>query len=639
MEYFIKASAVLGIFYICYKLFLHRETFFKANRWFLLAGLLIASILPLLVIPIYVEYTAFSIPNNLVTESEINETVSNQVTFIQIATWIYMIGFIFFLGKLIIEFTSLFSLLKNNHPEKIDGFTFIETVQNTPPFSFFNWIVYNPEQFQEQELTHIINHEKVHARQHHSIDVMLSQMSCVVFWFNPFCWLYKKELQQNLEFIADKEAQGISKCEKSYQRLLVKASLSNHQLIITNNFYNSLIKKRIVMLHKSKSNKLRAWKFTLVLPLLALFLMSFNTKEVYINTSKSDINNLSENIFINDFTEIEIVLITKDFTDTQLEKIKNQLLNEGLTVKFKSVKRNTSGEIIALKIDVKSKDSSANYNINGDEPISPIKISFNKDGNNISIGSTSIGTSKHKMAFITEDGNVHKIKSNDHSENVFVFSSDDLDSDEDIEIESTIDLDKLNIEDKVYFLSSGDSNQVEVIVKDNNGNLIKNGDKIFISTSDSNSFNHKISSNNNPKTTHMIVTKKVKDGKLLKEEITIDDENTFVWQSDDNKEKTYKVKVISSDGNEEDIHFTTDDSDEIQKVKVVKMNSEDDIIFKSINNEAPLFILDGKEITKEDMEKVNPDIIANVNVLKGEKAKEKYGDKAKDGVVEITTKK
>ncbi|TYA58208.1 M56 family metallopeptidase [Formosa maritima] len=595
MDYFIKASVVFGIFFICYKLLLQKETFYNANRLYLLSGIFIAGIIPLVVIPIYIEYTPTNFSNNLIIDNAFIQAKNKTVTMLQIINWVYALGLIFFLGKLILEFTSLFSLLKNNDFKKEDGFKLIETDNKVPPFSFFNWIVYNPSQFQNQELTHIINHEKVHAKQFHSIDVILSQLSCVVFWFNPFCWLYKKELQQNLEFIADYQAQNISNCEKSYQRLLLKTSIPNHQLMVTNNFYNSLIKKRIVMLHKSKSNKLKAWKFTLILPLLGLFLMSFNTKEVYINAS----NNPSENIFSNNLTEIEVVLITKDFTDNELEKVKNELLKEGLTVKFKGVKRNASGEIIAIRIDIKSKESSANYHIDGNEPISPIKIGFNKNGNDISIGNSSIKSSKHSMAFISEDGNVHKIKSDDHTENVFVFSSNDQDTDEEIEIES---------DGKMIFIS-----------EDGNVHKVKDGSKtIEIVTLSEAGEELEFKTDNHSKTKKIWVTK---------EEL-----------SDKNKEKRYEVKVISSDGNEEDIHFITDDAQANKKVKVVKMKEKDGV-FISTDDQNPLIILDGKEITKEEMEKVNPENIANVNVFKGEKAIEKYGEKAKDGVIVITTKK
>ena len=601
MEHFLKASAVLGIFYICYKLFLQRETFFNANRWFLLAGLIIASILPLVVIPIYVEYSAIAIPNNLLIDNQIDQTENNVITLFQIISWIYTIGFIFFLGKLVIEFTSLFTLIKNNNYKREDGFTFIETENNVPPFSFFNWIVFNPNQFQEQELIHIINHEKVHARQYHSIDVILSQVSCVVFWFNPFCWLYKKELQQNLEFIADYKAQDISNCEKSYQRLLLKTSIPNHQLMITNNFYNSLIKKRIVMLHKSKSSKIKAWKFILVLPLLALFLMSFNTKEVFINTSNPINTIASENNITTNLTDIEVVLITKDFTDAELDKVKNELLKEGITIKFKGVKRNTSGEIISIKIDVKSKESSANFNTNGDEPISPIKISF--DGNNISIGSASIASSKHTMAFISEDGKPHKIKSHGNDDHVYVISSNNHNTSEEIEIESDGNLVFISEDGEVQTIKDGDET-IEVI-------MISEGE-------DGKELVHKTKGNS-----------KSKNVWVTKEKISEDHE--------EHGEKAYKVKIISTDGDEDNLHFTTNNAHAKQKVKVVKMNEKDGV-FISSDGGTPLFMIDGKEVTKAEMDKLDSNDIASVNVYKGEIAVKKYGEKAKDGVVEITTK-
>jgi signal transduction histidine kinase len=43
------------------------------------------------------------------------------------------------------------------------------------------------------------------------------------------------------------------------------------------------------MLHKSKSSKIKLWKFGLLIPALALFLMSFNTKTILIEKEKKNI--------------------------------------------------------------------------------------------------------------------------------------------------------------------------------------------------------------------------------------------------------------------------------------------------------------------------------------------------------------
>ena len=581
MEYLIKASVILGIFYFCYKLFLQKETFFNANRWYLLIGLFIAAILPSIVIPIYVEHTTFVLSDNIISETIAAEETDHSISLLQIATWIYSLGFIFFLGKLIIEFTSLFTLISNKKKTKKDDYIFIETTNNLPPFSFFNWIVYNPNQFEHQELVHIINHEKVHAKEFHSIDVILSQLNCVVFWFNPLSWLYKKELQQNLEFIADNKAQNSSQCEKSYQRLLLKTSIPNHNLIITNNFYNSLIKKRIVMLHKSKSNQLNTWKYVLVLPLLGLFLMSFNTKEVFIN---SEASNTNSSLIL---SEVDI-LITKDFSDAELEGVKNQLSKEGLNVKFKGVKRNASEKIIAIKIDISSKGSSANYHIKGNDPISSIKISYNKAEDHISIGSVSATSSNHNMVFISEDGETHEFNS---EKNVFIVKSEDGDEKEiEINIEKDGEMIFISEDGEAKTITRGDET-IEIIQLSDDAEVVE------------------IKSDGNTESKKVWVTK---------------------TGSKDNKEKAYKVKVISleDEDNQSETNQTT-------TKKVITINSKNN----SVTHATPLTILDGKEISMEDMESINPESIESVNVLKDETATKKYGDKGKNGVIEITTKK
>lgn len=52
----------------------------------------------------------------------------------------------------------------------------------------------------------------------------------------------------------------------------------------------------------------------------------------------------------------------------------------------------------------------------------------------------------------------------------------------------------------------------------------------------------------------------------------------------------------------------------------------------------PLFILDGKEISKDEMSKISPASIESIDVLKDKSAMNKYGGKGKNGVVEITLK-
>ena len=351
MDYFLKASAIILLFYTCYKLFLQRDTFFQANRWFLLSGIFIATVLPLIVIPVYIQYTPqdISISQNLQVAT-IQTTTKSGFNLWQLLPIIYGIGSLIILVKVILQFISLHKLLQNKTKIQSGPFVFIKTEASIAPFSFFNRIVYNPSQFLNTELDYIITHEKVHATQYHTIDVIVIQLATILFWFNPFIWWYKKELQQNLEYIADQKAQHKIKCSKSYQTVLLKASLHQNQLAIPTNFYQSLIKKRIVMLQKSKSKNSNLLKLTIVLPFLGLFLMSFNTKKVYIANAE-----IQQHL-----VNTETYIITSKSTDQEIQAIKSKLESklDHLEVKFSNIKRNQNQDIISLTIATKNKGQS-----------------------------------------------------------------------------------------------------------------------------------------------------------------------------------------------------------------------------------------------------------------------------------------
>ena len=71
------------------------------------------------------------------------------------------------------------------------------------PFSFFHWIFIHPSSHTEEEFNEILTHEQTHARQWHSIDVIISELVCIFCWCNPFAWLMKREIRTNLEYMAD----------------------------------------------------------------------------------------------------------------------------------------------------------------------------------------------------------------------------------------------------------------------------------------------------------------------------------------------------------------------------------------------------------------------------------------------------
>lgn len=598
MEYLIKASGVIAVFYLFYKLLLERDTFFKSNRWFLLVGLLIAVITPSIVIPVYIEYTPIDI-SELTFENVATTPANSGLEFWDYVTMAYALGVVFFFGRFFVQMSSLLLLIFKNKKEKQGKYTYVKTKADISPFSFFNWIVYNPTQFNKTELEQIIAHEKVHAKQYHSIDILLTQIACVVLWFNPFIWLYNKDLKQNLEFLADYDTVRQTVCKKTYQYTLLKTSVPTHQLALSNNFYNSLIKKRIVMLQKSKSKKINKIKYALVIPLLAIFLMSFNTKDIYIEKAEPVfdmlpdpiLNNLepeksivaetplktnavettspkAKNSTINSATkkEVEVFIVTKNASDDDLDKITAKAKAKGVTIKFKNVKRNADGEITAIKIEARGNESNASYNLNSDESISPIKISFGKKGKNISIGNANI---KNKsITYIIKDGDkVSKVKgTGSGTENIFISDDDGV-----YEVEG----------DSVHYITKGGNSFTKRI---KTVDVIKNGD--------------------NDDTVEIIV-----DNDGLNE-----NEDIIIVKKDKPGKTAYKVKAIG------------------------KGKSNNKVIIKTDDGTEPIYFIDGKEVENKAFKTLDSDDIKTVNVLKGDAAIKKYGDKAKNGVVEITTK-
>lgn len=281
--YLIKSSGLIGMFYLAYIILLRKETFFNSNRWFLLAGLITSVVLPLIVFTkiVWVEPspTHFDWSNIPMTTNTV-ENEAFEINWYLVIGIVYSIGILLFLMKLVFDFYSLSKVLKGKSIQKQADFQFIDVTENVSPFSYFNSIVYNSSLYSDTELENILEHEKVHSAQNHTVDVLISRLFCVVFWFNPLMWLYKKAIVQNLEFIADNEASKNLSDKKAYQLTLLKITTQENCVAITNHFYQSLIKKRIVMLNKNQSNKRNSWKYAAVLPLLGAFLFFFQVKVV-----------------------------------------------------------------------------------------------------------------------------------------------------------------------------------------------------------------------------------------------------------------------------------------------------------------------------------------------------------------------
>ncbi len=132
-------------------------------------------------------------------------------------------------------------------------------------------------------------HELTHVRQWHSVDVLVSELLCTAFWLNPFVWLTKKEIRQNLEFLADNKVIESGFDAKLYQYNLLQLSFQNHELILTNKFNVLPLKKRIKMMNQQKTSKTGLLKYLLVIPLATALVITSNA-ETLINKAQSKVD-------------------------------------------------------------------------------------------------------------------------------------------------------------------------------------------------------------------------------------------------------------------------------------------------------------------------------------------------------------
>ncbi len=586
MEYLLKSTAILTIFYIFYKVFLQNETFFQSIRSYFLVGIFSALILPLIIIKKNIQIESLNLSGLYTNDSS---AILHIPTFnwIQLIAIIYILGVVFFSVRFLAQLSSLLWFLYTHEKIKKGKYIFVKTTKNIAPFSFFNYIVYNSNKYNNnKELEQILIHEKTHTNHFHSIDIFLSQCIAILNWFNPFIWLYNKEMQKNLEFIADEFTQNITEEKKKYQYLLLKTISPNYKMALTTNFYNSLIKKRIDMLQKNRSNKTMQIKFALIIPILIAFVFTFNTKVI---AQQKIINTVEIQ------SDFEIEIITKDFTKSQFEILKNKYAGKEITFKYKKLKYNSNNELTSISISVKNKNGNqANLSQNGSEPIKPIQIKINNETGTMSVGNVSGTLHEHENVFFSSGNNgIHKtitIKNDGDHDMIFISS----DSTKVIEHKDGF----------VFFSDDDHGKKGKYIVKVKTDSDIHFGDekgeltKIWISTDGDTTNLKKVElikvHEDNDSTQKIIIKKNRPSGKHDK----------FIIKSDD--------KIHTNHGK---------------------------MIFNDSDGKKPLFFVDGKEIENGKLEDIDPNNIKSMNVLKGKMAIKKYGEKAKDGVIEIITKK
>lgn len=358
--YLIKFSFSLTLVYAFYALLLQRLTFYNWNRLYLLIYPFTCFLIPFINLDSCLEdperntnFVLQNIPpfNDLVPAS------SPQIFSFTIIS-LFSTGALIIITRLIIQYLSFRRVNKNATLLHHAGNIRIFSTDTGGSYTLGNNIYLDTEALHSSsELEKVLQHEMIHVRQQHWIDLLAAEIFCVVNWFNPFAWLLRKSIRQNLEYIADRQVLNKGYDLKEYQYLLLKIS-HTPRVQIAAHFSLSALKNRIYMINKMKSARVHLARFILIFPLLLLLLSAFRTvNHAHVNYigvvsdtippdgQKNDIligvisadtvtihdNNFSKNVIYSGGEEIIIVqnLKTKQIiTMTMSEWKKNQAENE-----------------------------------------------------------------------------------------------------------------------------------------------------------------------------------------------------------------------------------------------------------------------------------------------------------------------
>ncbi|RRO16823.1 M56 family metallopeptidase [Flavobacteriaceae bacterium 14752] len=305
IEIFIYQALFIGLYQV-----LKSEPLFKINRLYLLMSLMISLVLPLInfvdvfSMDINETYVQWLQPININTQGADNtEALMSNLSKTPSLSWsyfdlIYGFGLLLYSLWFLIKNRTIFKHLKRPSHSTYKGKKVVILPNSSTAFSFWNRI-YLGEDIPESQREIILEHEYQHLRLKHSWDMIVLELLQFILWFNPLIYIYKKHLRQIHEFEADRLAtQNTSK--SSYVNTLLNQSFGCQNISFVNSFYQSSnLKKRIKMLHKTHSMRM---KYLLILPALCLAVFLSCTQD---KIEDSQFSEDEMQVFLNKLTKEE----------------------------------------------------------------------------------------------------------------------------------------------------------------------------------------------------------------------------------------------------------------------------------------------------------------------------------------------
>lgn len=676
LDYILKANLLMIFFGVFYLIFLKRETFYQLNRWYFIGSIIVSVTAPLvtftktvLVDPIPVAYFVTdndSVINEGLEEPSFLETIDWQ----QIAVYlIIFISSVLLIRKIhaVVKLYRSIKKLPNFGASNIKISASIKTV-----YSFYRWIVVPENFFKWQNHQLVLDHERIHLNQKHTFDLILIEIVAAVFWFNPLVKVMQRFINSNLEFIVDQKM--IETTESVlYQKNLLQ--FQTQQVIQFANSYNaSEIKNRILQINAKKSTHMKKLKFLLATPVLVAFFALFQIETVAQVKETLEAQEIEETSFLvrENFTKEDFAKLSKELKqdfdiDFSVQKIKydnNKIKSLDYTIRNKNYKISASETsldkhiepfLIVINLEeskpfkVEKYSAKPTYSYTVDNDVDPNfiisedewknnswidKISKNQkvvyliDGKKSSKGAAYTLNPKDILSINVHRDQKTKDQFNEAVDNVVIIKTkqvkDVTNRDKDLELlfSDRKAFDRIASKYPIYVddvlltkkqLKSFDTKTIRSMYVEEDVKEIR----LTTKTNETETFTFKIADDNSQSGSDITSNSIFINGKESTEEELRNHINKINQQKKDSLSSSNKIQLQKI--NDKDTHVTIKGIGSVSTQKIV-------------------YIVDGKEISNEDFRKIHPNDIERIDILKDKKALEKYGDKAKDGVLLITTK-
>lgn len=282
--YLLKVFICSAVLFTYYHIALRNKIFHQWNRFYLLAVVVLSLVLPCLHITIgtadesnkafHLLRVVSAADEYVVDASSRNGILSTTqwagVLYTTICGWLAVL-FLFSLAK-------VYRIIRSGYSRHMHNIRLIDSEAQGTPFTFLHFIIWNKKIDLHSEAGQLVfKHELVHVQEKHTLDKLLLQTVLIFFWCNPVFWLIRKELGMIHEFIADQKAVEQQGTE-AFAAMILQAAYPQQYPHLTHSFFQSPIKRRLAMLTKIQNPKISYLSRILALPLLAFIGLAFTLK-------------------------------------------------------------------------------------------------------------------------------------------------------------------------------------------------------------------------------------------------------------------------------------------------------------------------------------------------------------------------